>query len=264
MSFSEMLKTLRIDRGYTQRALGDMVGVSEVTIGNWERGVKQPSLNYLLALSDILQISLDVISGNGKRDIDHIYPYSVAEKKLLENYRLLDQFGKKAVDTICSIELDRVHVSNESTKSNIISFSAMKAPERYIPLYSTPSAAGYSVPLEGADFEMLLADESVPADADFAVWIQGDSMEPYIKNGEMIFINKDAELRNGDVGIFSVDGAMYCKQFYKDDSGDVYLLSSNPDRQSANIFLSHDSGQTFVACGKVVMGKIPLPDYFNK
>ena len=38
MEFSDKLKTLRIDKGYTQRMLGKMVGVSEVTIGNWEIG----------------------------------------------------------------------------------------------------------------------------------------------------------------------------------------------------------------------------------
>ena len=111
---------------------------------------------------------------------------------------------------------------------------------------------------------MILADETVPENADFAVWIQGDSMEPYIKDGEMVFIDRDATLKNGDVGIFSVDGAMYCKQLYKDDHGNVYLLSANPDRQDANVFLSCDSGQSLQACGKVVMDKIPLPDYFNK
>lgn len=189
--------------------------------------------------------------------------YSQAEKRLLERYRILDNFGKKAVDTICTVEYERANSTQTKHKNNIIDLSIGKTPERYIPLYSTPSAAGFSVPLEGDDFEMLLADDTVPEEADFAVWIQGDSMEPYIKDGEMVFVNKDAILKNGDVGIFSVDGAMYCKQLYKDSCGNVYLLSANPDRQDANIFLGCDSGQTLVACGKVVMDKIPLPDYFN-
>lgn len=265
MEFSDKLKTLRIDRGYTQRTLGDMVGVSEVTIGNWERGIKQPSLGFLLTLADVFHTSVDSIVG--KDDVptkDSIAFYSPAEKRLLEKYRLLDHFGRKVVDTVCSIECERISDSKTKYNENIINFDAVKIPKRYIPLYSTPSAAGFSIPLEGDDFEMLLADDTVPENADFAVWIQGDSMEPYIKDGEMVFIDKDAVLKNGDVGIFSVDGAMYCKQLYKDVRGNVYLLSANPDRQDANVFLSCDSGQSFLACGKVIMDKIPLPDYFNK
>lgn len=265
MEFSDKLKTLRIDKGYTQRTLGKMVGVSEVTIGNWERGVKQPSLGLLLALAEVFHTSVDSIVG--KENIpaqDNLIFHSPAERRLLEKYRLLDSFGKKAVDTVCSIECERVSISQSKYNGNIIDFDTIKTSKRYIPLYSTPSAAGFSIPLEGDEFEMILADETVPENADFAVWIQGDSMEPYIKDGEMVFIDRDATLKNGDVGIFSVDGAMYCKQLYKDDHGNVYLLSANPDRQDANVFLSCDSGQSLQAYGKVVMDKIPLPDYFNK
>ena len=110
---------------------------------------------------------------------------------------------------------------------------------------------------------MILVDNSVPSDADFAVRIQGDSMEPYISDGSMVFVNKDAEITNGDVGIFCVDGAMYCKQFFKDTDGNVYLLSANPNRTNANVFLSADCGSEFRSSGKVIMESIPLPDYFN-
>lgn len=264
MNFSDRLKSIRIDRGYTQRTLGELVGVSEMTIGNWERGVKQPSLNFLLALSDALHVSVDFLIGSDNSIASNeSFFRSQAEKKLLERYRLLDSLGQRAVDAVCSIEYERAALPKAAVKNNIIDLNATRVPKRYVPLYATPSAAGFSVPLEGDDFEMLLADDTVPEEADFAVWIQGDSMEPYIKSGEMVFINKDAELKNGDVGIFSVDGSMYCKQFYRDDHGNVYLLSANPDRQDANVTLSQDSGQTFVACGKVVMDKIPLPDYFQ-
>jgi len=67
MNFSDRLKSIRIDRGYTQRTLGELVGVSEMTIGNWERGVKQPSLNFLLALSDALHVSVDFLIGSDRK-----------------------------------------------------------------------------------------------------------------------------------------------------------------------------------------------------
>lgn len=51
MNFSENLKSIRVTSGMTQKTLGEIIGVTSVTIGNWERGVRQPSFE-LLAKSD--------------------------------------------------------------------------------------------------------------------------------------------------------------------------------------------------------------------
>mgnify|MGYP000706428936 CR=1 FL=1 len=76
---------------------------------------------------------------------------------------------------------------------------------------------------------MILVDSSVPEEADYAVYIQGNSMYPYIHDGDMVYVKKDAELSVGDVGIFCVDGAMYCKQYYLDDNNNLVLVSANPE-----------------------------------
>ena len=75
------------------------------------------------------------------------------------------------------------------------------------------------------DFTYIPADESVPRGADFAVRIQGDSMEPYIHDESVVYVNRDP-LADGDVGIFCVDGAMLCKQYHRDALGMTYLFSS--------------------------------------
>ena len=268
MDFGNRLKTIRVSKGMTQKELGSKVGVTEVTVGNWERGVKLPGLQVLIALGKALDVSIDTMTGFEPPHIagtgGHLADFT--EASLLEKFRKLDKYGRQAVVSLCDIEYARTRAyKNNGAKSSggAAVILERRGRERYIPAYTSPSAAGFSVPLEGDEFEMILADKSVPEEADFAVWIQGDSMCPYIENGEMVFIDRDAEIRNGDVGIFSVDGAMYCKQYYKDRDGNVYLLSANPDRQDANIFLSADSGSTFAASGKVIMESIPLPGYFR-
>lgn len=116
--------------------------------------------------------------------------------------------------------------------------------------------------MDGVDFEMIPVTDEVPASADYAVNIQGDSMEPYIHDGDMVYVQKDAELDIGDVGIFSVDGSMYCKQYYVDEEHNLKLLSANPALRRSNVYVSADSGSFVKCCGKVLLGrKIPLPDY---
>lgn len=264
MDFGQKLKRLRIEHKCTQQMLGEAVGVSVVTIRSWEHNKKKPSTNALVSIGRALNTSLDDL-------LDfHIAPtpsspltLSTAERELLSNYKSLDSYGQKAVDTICKLEKERVDSAIKKTRviPKVIEFQETKR-ERYIPRYTTPSAAGSSVPLDGAEFEMILVDDSVPEAADFAVNIQGNSMYPYIHDGDMVYVEKDAELTVGDVGIFCVDGAMYCKQYYLDDDNNLILVSANPDLRDTNVVVTADSGSSVKTFGKVLLGRrISLPDY---
>ena len=121
------------------------------------------------------------------------------------------------------------------------------------------------MPLDGDDFEMILVDDDVPNDADFAVCIQGDSMCPYIKDGDTVYVRRDCELNSGDVGIFCVDGAMYCKQYYIDNNRNVTLVSANPKLRGTNVYIGTDSGASVECYGKVLLdSQIAIPDYILK
>lgn len=140
--------------------------------------------------------------------------------------------------------------------------SEIKSSARYIPRYTTPSAARMSIPLDGDDFEMILVDDKVPAAADFAVSIQGDSMYPYIHDGDTVYVKKNAELSIGDVGIFCVDGAMYCKQYYLDENRNLILLSANPRLKHTNVFVDAEGGSDVRCYGKVLLDcRVELPNY---
>ena len=67
-----------------------------------------------------------------------------------------------------------------------------------------------------------------------------------------------------NVGIFCVDGAMYCKQYYVDSHKNLVLVSANPDMKSSNIHISKDGGRSVRLCGKVLLGqRIGLPEYLR-
>ena len=261
MDFGQRLKSLRVERNLTQQNLGDAVGVSTVTIRAWERSTKKPAMDALLSLGRVLNISMDTLLDFHLNNAPN-YTLVLTERKLLSSYQSLDNYGQKAVDAICALEKERVDAMKKPRViPKIIDLQQVKS-ERYIPRYTTPSAAGSSVPLDGVDFEMILVDSSVPEEADYAVDIQGNSMYPYIHDGDMVYVEKDAELTIGDVGIFCVDGAMYCKQYYLDDNNNLVLVSANPELRHTNIFVSADSGRSVKACGKVLLKeKIDLPDY---
>ena len=98
----------------------------------------------------------------------------------------------------------------------------------------------------------------MPQAAEFAVRISGDSMTPYIADGSVVYVNRDP-LRAGDVGIFCVDGDMFCKQYYRDPAGIVYLFSLNRHRRDADLVLTPAGGRTLACFGRVIMHAPPLP-----
>lgn len=261
MDFGQRLKNLRLERGYTQQELSSAVGVSTVAVRSWEKNTKKPAMDALLALGRTLGVSMDTLMdfqiGNAP---NWTLVLSPAENSLLKNYQTLDDHGKKAVETLCAIEAERVSIQ-QKLSPKVINIEEAKA-ARYIPHFTSPSAAGAAVPIDAADFGMMMVDDSVPDAADFAVDIQGNSMEPYIHDGDTVYVSRDTELTIGDVGIFCVDGAMYCKQYYVDEDRNLILASANPDMKDTNVFVSADSGRSVQAYGKVLLGfRLRLPDY---
>lgn len=82
--------------------------------------------------------------------------------------------------------------------------------------------------------------------ADYALRINGDSMEPIYKNDQIILVQNTEILANGEVGIFYLDGEQYCKQLM-----DNRLVSFNSDYSPIKV----NEVNTFRILGKVV-GKL--------
>lgn len=61
--FAVRLKICRVERGYTQKELADMVGTTDDSIYSWEKGRSQPSMEMLRALCKELNISADYLTG---------------------------------------------------------------------------------------------------------------------------------------------------------------------------------------------------------
>lgn len=256
MELFDKIRALRLSQEMTQKELGQKLQVSEVSVRNWETGVKKPSIGAIIALSKLFDVSTDYILGVDYNTDFHPIYIDKQEKKLLNHYRQLDSHGKKVVDTICMLESSRI----ESQTKDIIELNAS---QRHIPLYYTPAAAGKSVPVENNDYELIVVDCNTPADADFAVKIQGNSMSPYIQDGEIVYIKKDCELTIGDVGIFCINGITYCKQYYIDKDNNLILVSLNPALRDTNIIINANDDSATIRCyGKVLLGyKIKIPEY---
>lgn len=69
VKFGERMKAARTAKHMSQQALADIIGKSLNTVGLYERGLRQPSLETLCLLADTLEVSSDYLLArtDGKR-----------------------------------------------------------------------------------------------------------------------------------------------------------------------------------------------------
>ena len=241
MSFGQRLRERRKELGMSQGELARALGVSLSAVSNYESGQNAMREDVLLRLLQVLDVEpnylyQDFMSGK-------VFVCSVEERRLVEKYRRLRTTGRQALqsvaDALTSYQSD---LEEERPKPEI----------RQIPLYRSPAAAGFMSPVFGEDFDYIDVTGDVPPGAEFAVRIQGDSMEPYIMDGSIAYVNRDP-LSSGDVGIFCVDGELLCKQYVRDVLGMTYLFSLNRKRANMDVILPRDSGRSVVCFGRVIL-----------
>ncbi|MGN1002567.1 MAG: S24 family peptidase [Oscillospiraceae bacterium] len=235
------LKKLLAQRGMSVNELSRRVGVPAQTLYSIiKRDNMKIDFDTLLRICAELDAPMELFcSGAG---VSAVSP-DLEEWELLRRWRELDEHGRKLTRCVMDAEWERVHRETARTDE-----------EKIIPLYFTPAAAGYASPALGEDYE----DYAVPAAsrADFAARIQGDSMEPVIHDGSVVLVER-CPIDNGDVGLFFVDGDMKCKQYCRDNYGNVYLLSLNRERADADVTISASSGVTVCCFGRVILDRRP-------
>ena len=220
---------LRKAKKMTQKALADRLGlygfaVLNKTIYNWEKGLAQPSVPQFLALCEILGVD------------DIPWTFSGVHKG---PYAGLNQVGREKAREFIDL-LFRVDIYRDDSGIHT------EAP-RLLRLYDIPVSAGTGNFLDESSYELIEAPGYVPASADFALRLSGDSMEPLFQDGQVIWINKQEVLRSGEIGIFAYYNDVYCKKLIVD--GDrAFLVSLNPAYE--DIEIEEDLG--FKTIGKVV------------
>ena len=150
--FSERFKQLRNASGYSQQELADSLNVSKSTVNMYERGERKPGISQLEAIADFFNVDMDYLSG--KSDIPrkslicndntstYIDVYGSEEKNLIRKYRKLDDYGKKAVNLLADIELERCNGQNTIKSFRAASSVDNHEPEIDISEYTRNIAAG--------------------------------------------------------------------------------------------------------------------------
>lgn len=262
LTYIDRIKKIKSERRITNDKLSEMTGIPLGTLSKILAGISDsPKLSNMLAICQALGCSLDYIV-SGVPENHHNYTLTEGEMTLVEHYRRLDSHGSELVALVLDKEYERVTaqsyapatapaapVRQPEIKPSRSSFTRVAGGlgKRTISLYDLPVSAGTGVYLfDSVATDIAIPDNAKTADADYALRISGDSMEPKYHDRDVLLVQECEQIEPGELGIFVLDGEGYFKKF----GGDC-LISLNPFY--APIMLR--DFEDIRCCGKVI-GKL--------
>lgn len=236
--FADRLKTSRQNAGFSQRALADLIHMKQQSYAQYESGKASPTPETIVSLARILNVSIPWLLDAEDTEFTH------DEREVIKKYRALDQHGKMIVNTI-------IHLESERNVPEAVITPVTKR----IPLIDNSFAAGIGEPDIGGRWTYVETDNDK---ADFAIKINGDSMEPYLPDGSIQY-GSNRTPKDGEIAALLIDGEFLVKQIAIDAFGNLYLFSLNRARKDADRILWAKDDHTVSCFGTVIMRRVPLP-----
>ena len=241
ITFARELKKLSVKKLQVQlKERG--VEVSYSTMLRWENGETDPTVYQLLAICDAL-------------DIPDMYSFFMSGGK---GQQLNDEGMKKLMDYRADLVATGKYVTVQKPAKPEIRYIEM-------PISSLGASAGTGEFLNEDNIELMrFPEDKVPAKADFALRVVGDSMEPIYQDHQLVWVQSCNTLLPGEVGIFVLDGHGYIKAYgeqepdeaeiedYTDSNGVVHmqpvLISYNQKYEPKKV----QQSARFKICGRVL------------
>ncbi len=257
-NYIDRIKKIKNEKKITNDKLSELTGIPLSTLSKIMAGISDsPKLANIVSIADALGCSLDYIV-SGIPQNDHNYTLAPEEMDFIEVYRELDAHSKELVVMVAKKEAERAKVAESAVHRSVAPrvtaqrtakilpelHSAPSYRKRDIMLYDLAVSAGTGVYLDDAQADSIsIPDNDKTRIADFALRINGNSMEPKYHDGDIVLVEDTDAIEVGELGIFVLDGNGYFKKF-----GGDRLISLNEDY--GDILLQGYS--EVVCCGRVV------------
>lgn len=249
MTTGQRMRERRKELGLSAEYVADRLGVSPATIYRYEKGdIEKMPGNILEPVAQILRTTPAYLMG--WKESSSVDKPSVSSLREIDE--LFDSLNEEGQEELCSY--GRYLTTVERYKPSEPR-PARKAPARIIPLLGASFAAG----APEAPGDLMFSDyETEDPRAEFAIRVNGNSMEPALPDGSIALGVKRLP-RDGEVGAFFLDGGFLVKQFCSDGKN-VYLLSINRHRSDADETVWASSDRDLRVVGTILLDKqYPLP-----
>ena len=243
----DTLKLLREQKNLTKKQVADAIEVTERAYITYEYGQRDVSTGTLQKLADFYGVTTDYLLGRPDAKapadpIDKLMTVDEMEKDLLREWLSLDEASRKSF-----LDVLRKIVAADQKRQTAASKRAAYLLHR-LSRHKVSAGLGYNLDDDDNWQEAEVVETAAVHQADFAVEVDGDSMEPDYLNGDILLVQSTPTIEVGEVGVFTLNGDGYVKEL-----GEGELLSRNPEYDPIPI---HESDS--LRCWGRVIGKTEL------
>lgn len=253
MSIINNILSILEQKKISQSTLCSYLNIGTSTMANWKTRNTDPPAKYIIPICEFLNVDPYLVL-TGKEQPTGSTGADEPEQHLIELYELLCDMDKGILIGRAELlaeqaeERAREQAKRQELRRSV-SEDAAPCESVEVPFVDLPVSAGLGVDLLAQDGTQDMIN--VPATpttrrADFSVRVEGDSMEPMFSDGDIVLVEQDQEVPEGQVGIFVVNGAGYIKK-----AGRRRLISVN-DKYDDILIGPDDS----VRCFGLVIGKL--------
>lgn len=220
----DKLRAMKERSGLTTKEIAEMSNIPEPTLEKLFAGAtKDPKLATMQQLVHFFGCTLDDLDSGSKKQAA---PSDISEeaRKVARAYDRISEHGKGAVRAILEYEEKSAAIKAVKEKNADAHTEAARMVEMIV--YRNPASAGVPLYAEDDYDRLEFSENEVEPGADFGIRISGDSMEPTIPDGTIVWVRKTPEIDNGQIGVFMINDSAVCKRFHKDETA-ILLESDN-------------------------------------
>ena len=225
MAVENVLKSLREKNRLSMAKIATSLGIPKGTYASYEYGQREPNIDMINKIADFYGVTTDYLLGREPAP-DPFGDYQLSEedeKEVIEKYMSFPpEIRACLMDVLIKLgeaAKRRIEARNQDQDDDDQPLFVFKR----LSVHKASAGVGYDLYDPDAWKEITVLDCPEAHDADFAVQIEGDSMEPSLHDGDIVYVRIDPEVPVGKVGVFQVDGCGYVKE-----RGLDRLISHNP------------------------------------
>lgn len=219
------IKELRLQKDMTQEELAELTNTTKQTIGRYENGSRRANQDNLFEFAAIFNVTID----------DFFPSLNSSSNNITTIYSKLEPKRQKKVYNFAEAQLEQqnkvIHLFDHKETVEV----------------TAKVSAGTGITWLG-DSTYDKEVTSKPKHYDEAFEINGDSMTPLFKDGEVIFVEHTEIVENGQIAVVQIDDESFIKKVYIEENA-MRLVSLNKDYK--DIVAGDDCDIRIV--GKVIM-----------
>ncbi|EMP9818611.1 TPA: helix-turn-helix domain-containing protein [Staphylococcus aureus] len=236
-SFKDRLKQIMSERKISQSELSRRTGIGRNSISDYLNGKYEAKQDKVFELAKALNVNEAWLMG-----------FDISKNRKIENNDITSIYNKltpprqKNVLNYANEQLEE----QNSKGDNVVDINSYKQEKTPVNVNGCVSA-GVGERLHDETLFTEMVKGPIPTH-DLALKVNGDSMEPMFKDGEIIFVEKTHNIKNGQIGIFIIEEEAYVKKVFVEDDR-LTLVSLNKEYDDLHFYRN----ESVRLVGKVIL-----------